>query len=264
MQPQAGQRQQQSENIEAVLGRFQTWAKARQKSDLGDGVRELSYEEALRTSRYRWQVGEAGKPETEPEPQAEDAVAKMVSKAAAKKSEATSGTVQTARRARKKGTAKRVTGAGTGAGPERSRTGSKEVRRRDAQFQDVLAAEVRALEPEVLPAAIEPAGANRQVSLSIRFAVSERALIKTRAAEAGVSVSAYLRQCALEVEQLRAQVRLTLAALEQNGLQAGLAAEQRELPGPVFLGKGFFGRGFFRHIKRRLFGSGAGRLALRA
>jgi hypothetical protein len=248
MQPQAGQRQQQSENIEAVLGRFQTWAKARQKNDLGDGVRELSYEEALRTSRYRWQVGEAGKPEAEPETRAEEAEARMVSKVATKKSEATSGTVQTARRVRKKATE---------SGPGRSRAGSKEAVRRDAQFQDVLAAEVRALEPEVLPAAIELAGASRQVSLSIRFAASERALIKTRAAEAGVSVSAYLRQCALEVEQLRAQVRLTLAALEWNGLQAGRAAEeQRELPAPAFCGRGFFG-----HIKRRLFGGArAGRL----
>ncbi len=56
MQPQMGQDQRQTENIEAVLGRFEAWTSARKKSDLGEGVRELSYEEALRSSRYRWQA----------------------------------------------------------------------------------------------------------------------------------------------------------------------------------------------------------------
>jgi hypothetical protein len=52
--------------------------------------------------------------------------------------------------------------------------------------------------------------------MSLRVAASEQALIKARAAEAGLSASAYLRQCALEVEKLRAQVHHTLAVLERN------------------------------------------------
>jgi predicted component of type VI protein secretion system len=39
--------------------------------------------------------------------------------------------------------------------------------------------------------------------MSLRVAASKQALIKVRAAEAGLPASAYLRQCALQVEQLR-------------------------------------------------------------
>jgi hypothetical protein len=46
--------------------------------------------------------------------------------------------------------------------------------------------------------------------MSLRLAASEQALIKLRAAEAGLSASAYLRQCALEVDHLRAQMRILL------------------------------------------------------
>jgi hypothetical protein len=55
--------------------------------------------------------------------------------------------------------------------------------------------------------------------MSLRVAASKHALIKARAAEAGLSASAYLRQCALEVEKLRAQVHHTLALIEQRSSQ---------------------------------------------
>jgi len=74
----------------------------------------------------------------------------------------------------------------------------------------------------------------RPVSMSLRVVASEQALIKARAAEAGLSVSAYLRQCALEVEKLRAQVHHTLALIEQGSehirnLQAGQPPAQTSL-----------------------------------
>jgi hypothetical protein len=82
------------------------------------------------------------------------------------------------------------------------------------EFRKILAETVQP--PEVILAASQPVELTRQVALSIRLAPTERALIRTRAAEAGISASAYMRQCALEVEQLRAQVQRALAAIERQ------------------------------------------------
>ncbi len=98
--------------------------------------------------------------------------------------------------------------------------------------------------------------------MTLRVAASEQALIKARAAEAGLSVSAYLRQCALEVEKLRAQVHHTLALIEQKAeqrseprLTRGLSAGPPTAPPPP--------GGFFARVGQLLFGS-PGRLTLRA
>ena len=40
---------QSIENIDAVLGRFQAWAGASNAAETKPGIRELSYEEALRS-----------------------------------------------------------------------------------------------------------------------------------------------------------------------------------------------------------------------
>lgn len=252
MQPQMGQDQRQTENIDAVLGRFQTWTSARKKSDLGEGVRELSYEEALRSSQYRWQAysdesvkqhlddnapdqGSAAAQSAEPD---------AISKVAARKSIAETG-AQTATR---KASAK--------AEPARKR--AKALPRPETvpepSFRGALVDQIRELKREVGLTTAEQAEADRQVSLSIRLAASERELVKARAAEAGISVSAYLRQCALEVEQLRAQVQMALATLEQN---AGNDRTHPGLPGKAPR------PGFFARMWRRFF-SGAGTLALRA
>src|SRR5947207_14950351 len=59
-------------------------------------------------------------------------------------------------------------------------------------------------------AAAKPA---RTASITIRLSERECAHLRQRAAEAGLTVSAYLRSCTLEVESLRAQVKNTLAQL---------------------------------------------------
>ena len=50
-------------------------------------------------------------------------------------------------------------------------------------------------------------------SVTVRLTTSEAEQLRARAAEAGLTVSAYLRSCAFEVESLRAEVKSTLAQL---------------------------------------------------
>lgn len=50
-------------------------------------------------------------------------------------------------------------------------------------------------------------------SITIRLSEPECAQLRRRAAEAGMTVSAYLRSCTLEVESLRSQVKQTLAEM---------------------------------------------------
>ena len=54
---------------------------------------------------------------------------------------------------------------------------------------------------------------DRSASITIRLSKAEVAQLRRRAAEAGLTVSAYLRSCTLEAESLRAMVKDTLAQL---------------------------------------------------
>ena len=53
----------------------------------------------------------------------------------------------------------------------------------------------------------------RCASVTLRLSAQESEQLRHRAHEAGLSVSAYLRSCAFEVETLRAEVKATLAQL---------------------------------------------------
>lgn len=77
-----------------------------------------------------------------------------------------------------------------------------------AEFRQVLAEKV-----SILPAVTsqEIATERRTTALSLRISVAEHELLKRRAAEANLSVSSYLRNCAFEVESLRAQVATVMA-----------------------------------------------------
>jgi hypothetical protein len=57
----------------------------------------------------------------------------------------------------------------------------------------------------------------KTASITIRLSDAECAQLRQRAAEAGLTVSAYLRSCTLEVESLRAQVKEALAQIRQSG-----------------------------------------------
>jgi len=56
----------------------------------------------------------------------------------------------------------------------------------------------------------------KTASITIRLSATECAQLRTRATEAGITVSAYLRSCTLEVESLRAQVKEALAELRNS------------------------------------------------
>ncbi len=56
----------------------------------------------------------------------------------------------------------------------------------------------------------------KNARFTIRLSEPECAQMRQRAAEAGMTVSAYLRSCTLEVESLRAQVKQTLAEMRNT------------------------------------------------
>jgi hypothetical protein len=199
MQPLTAPATSSGEDIDDVLGRFHAWANAHKASpktsDMIDGVRELSYEEALQSSRRRWQTHNSS-----PSPSAcsEKSAAEFNDDAIAPD----------------------TLTLNTGTEP----SGSASISAGEpllASFGTILSEAVSADVDSGPLALVWPAAnkSERQVSMSLRVAASEHALIKARAAEAGLSASAYLRQCALEVEKLRAQVHHTLALIEQRSSQ---------------------------------------------
>lgn len=72
----------------------------------------------------------------------------------------------------------------------------------------------------------------RSASVTIRLSRAECARLHQRATEAGLTVSAYLRSCALEAETLRAQVKQALAELKAgNEGTRGQGNKQTDLHG---------------------------------
>jgi len=220
MQPLTATAANPPEDIDAVLGRFQAWSATRKpavktpprSSDLPEGVRELSYEEALESSRFRWQAHIHPSPTEvsirETEPPADDPPSPTSAQEAATRFDAEA--IQPDKLSLSS-VVESVDHRATS--PDRPRFG--------AVLAEALPGEPDP-DPDLGPLALiwpAPPKNERQVSMSLRVAASEQALIKARAAEAGLSVSAYLRQCALEVEKLRAQVHHTLALLEQKSEQ---------------------------------------------
>lgn len=233
------------EDIDAVLGRFQAWTGTRE-AGVKARVREMSDEEALASGRYRWKPERAGGVKSTAAPIASSASTGGRAKAATeKKSE------------RKRSTMKRKNHAAT----REETAGKAAVRKKEearSVFREVLAEAVlpaKATKSAEVIVKAKPAELSRQVAISIRLAASERALIKTRAAEAGITASAYIRQCALEVEQLREQVRQAVAAMERGAAPSASAAAVIGAS-PV--------KGFFGWMARKLLPRKLPALALRA
>ena len=79
----------------------------------------------------------------------------------------------------------------------------------------------------------------KDASITIRMSQAECTQLHERAAEAGLSVSAYLRSCTFEAEALRAQVKETIAELRSASAMAKPPAPVRhEKPEPNHLWSG--------------------------
>jgi hypothetical protein len=64
--------------------------------------------------------------------------------------------------------------------------------------------------------ALEPIGEQRRAIISVRLNEDESDRLRQRAAESGISVSAYMRSCMLEAEHLRAQVKAALLEMRAS------------------------------------------------
>lgn len=208
--------QKPEENIEVVLGRFQAWKGAHETNAAKDGVRELSYEEAVGGSRYRLR---------------KSAEIPLVKPACATPSPDTAPASVTAPvRPRVKSRAAKARASEARVPSQAAKASAPKKTRAQQSFGTVLA-------QSVAPAMSKLTRANgtreRQVAMSVRMAPSEQALIRLRAAAAGLSVSAYLRQCALDVEILRGQVQqfMTASALSRMAELAAPVAAPVVFPG---------------------------------
>src|SRR5262249_42211788 len=177
------------EDISAIVNRFQAWAGAQPQPRTRDGVRELTYDEAIRSRQRR-------KIPLEPLSEAEQPLSATPPKTKLR-TQSSNGKQRIAAPRRPKHDRSAI-----------SSTGDQVVAPEPMMFRDVLAEKV-----SILPAVssqnlitVEP----RRTALSLRVSLSEHALLKRRAAEANLPVSTYLRNCALEVENLRMQLARTL------------------------------------------------------
>lgn len=69
---------------------------------------------------------------------------------------------------------------------------------------------------ELRPAQSSPSPtARKSASITVRFTAAENSRLRARATEAGLTLSEYLRSCAFEVENLRAQVKEAVAAMRE-------------------------------------------------
>jgi hypothetical protein len=86
---------------------------------------------------------------------------------------------------------------------------------------------------------------SKSIALSLRVSDAEQARIRSCAARASLSVSAYLRQCALGVDDLRGQVELALGELQKQ--EARVAAQPGLSAIPSILGR--FAMRCFRRLR---------------
>jgi hypothetical protein len=201
-----------SDDLDAVLGRFQAWTimqtqtPTQTKTPKEDGVSEISYEQALRaTARYH-------RTEAPVEPPIQNSVRSVHTVASEPASAAELPKVQPAAPVYKKQPARKAQRASTRTTAAAIETASPMRKSQQKQKRDSFA---QVLKQETGLARVET-GNLRSSALTVRLAPDESALIKARADEAQLSTSAYLRQCALEIESLRAQVKETLAQMRPS------------------------------------------------
>lgn len=187
------------EDINAIVNRFQAWAGTQAPARAKDGVRELTYDEAIRSRRHHLRM-------EEPVSEVEKSVP---TRPANTKQVETVKSAKTKRRTKAARHAKRNQDENIARPSARVSVAD----RKSTVFSEVLAEKV-----SILPASASQELAlseRRTTALSLRISFAEHALLRKRAEEANLSVSCYLRNCVFEVEELRAKV---------NALQVANAA----------------------------------------
>lgn len=178
------------EDMNAIVSRFQAWAGAQASAQVKHGIRELSYEEAVRTKKRRVAPKKSSLVSTE-SPQEPPAKIKR-----SREKKSLKPTKRTSQHSRPNQQPKSIAAV--------------------PAFCQVLEKAVAIQTVKLpLPVAIEP----RSSVLSLRLSTAEQALFRKRAAEANISVSAYLRQCAMEMEGLRSQIKQLEAVHEVPAIQ---------------------------------------------
>lgn len=78
----------------------------------------------------------------------------------------------------------------------------------------------------------------KSASITLRISQAECTQLRERAAEAGLTVSAYLRSCAFEVESLRAQVKEALAQMRpEHRAESKFSADTDQRSGSRWLAR---------------------------
>jgi hypothetical protein len=185
------------EEIDAIMVKYSAWASSRAaEAPPPDGIREVTYASALQASSARRNV-RTGLAVPEQKPSNE--------------------TPMSARQAPK------------------SRQPKQPSIRRPATDQAGIPAKKSPRKPaSVLPKSSSGIQtANRAVSLSVRLAAEESALVRRRAAESRLSVSAYLRQCVLDVDAMRVFVEKISTELHATAAASTYPAHPAQLPRAV-------------------------------
>lgn len=100
----------------------------------------------------------------------------------------------------------------------------QEKRVQEKRFEDQCIAEQ---EPEAAPRRVAAIDEKRKrASVTVRLSEAEYEQLHARAAEAGLTVSAYLRSCTFEADALRAQVKEALATLRAGQMSEKPAARE--------------------------------------
>lgn len=187
------------EDISVVLSRFQAWTGLQSGSQTGarpsakskDGIRELSYEEAVSRKRS------SGPAHTAPPIRKKKtaATAPPAPAVATKPEKTPQQKKHLKRKAHKKTQPSVYANQPAAAKPA--------LLKPQTDFRASLAESVSMVPTQSAALCVVQPMTHRPLTLSIRISESEQALFKTRAEEQNLSVSAYLRQCALEAEHRR-------------------------------------------------------------
>ncbi len=219
------------EDIEAVLGKFSAWSTSQPASPRPRSpVSVVSYEQALHaTSFRRAPPGPLAKlaiaAEGEPSVRAQELPPTRSRTKTARAEPATTAPKNQRRSTatvEKSGCHAYARGELQPVAYEPEPTGLLRVKPTFAEVVD----------KEIARAAEDLSVRARSVALTVRLAPDESALVKARAAEANISISAYLRQCALDVDLLREHVEQVLsesraASAIPDPVPLALRAEER-------------------------------------